>query len=335
MKVDARRVSAFLGDPGRCRVVLLYGDDVGLIRERGDFLVRTIAGSAQDPFRTAELDRGSLPELPAEASALSLSGGRRVVRVRDVTDAAVPAVRDVLAGPGEAFVVLEAPDLPSRSRLRSLVESAADAAALGCYPDEGSGLEDTIRSTLGEHGVKADTEAVGWLASQLGADRATTRQELGKLATYAGRGGRVDLAAAMACIGDMAGLSLDDALFAATAGDLATTDRALELAIAEGATAVGVLRAGLLHLQRLHRMRLAIDAGLSVSEAMKAARPPVFFRRTEAVRRALTLWHAPGLRRRAGVFADAERNSKHTGAPAETICREAILGLARDAVAPR
>ena len=50
-----------------------------------------------------------------------------------------------------------------------------------------------------------------------------------------GPGGRVDLEAAMACVGDLAGLSLDDALFAATEGDVATADRALELAMAEGA----------------------------------------------------------------------------------------------------
>ena len=43
----------------------------------------------------------------------------------------------------------------------------------------------------------------------------------------------------MACVGDLAGLSLDDALFAATEGDVARADRALELAIAEGATPVG------------------------------------------------------------------------------------------------
>ncbi len=104
---------------------------------------------------------------------------------------------------------------------------------------------------------------MAWVSDQLGADRVSTRGEAEKLALYAGPGGRVDLDAAMACVGDLAGLSLDDALFAATEGDVARTDRALELALAEGATPVGVLRAGLMHLQRLHRVRLAMDEGLS------------------------------------------------------------------------
>ena len=93
-------------------------------------------------------------------------------------------------------------------------------------------------STLTQAGVTIDRDALSWLSAQLGADRAATRPELEKLALYAGPGGRVDLDAAMACVGDLSGLSLDDALFAATAGDVAMTDRALELAIAEGAAPV-------------------------------------------------------------------------------------------------
>jgi hypothetical protein len=34
MRVDARRVAGFLRDAWSCRVVLLFGEDIGLIRER-------------------------------------------------------------------------------------------------------------------------------------------------------------------------------------------------------------------------------------------------------------------------------------------------------------
>src|ERR1700677_2113417 len=50
MKLAPARVDAFLRDPGPCRVVLLYGDDAGMIRERAVTLVRTVAGSLDDPF---------------------------------------------------------------------------------------------------------------------------------------------------------------------------------------------------------------------------------------------------------------------------------------------
>src|SRR4051794_40119581 len=98
MKLEARRVLAFLRDPGVCRVVLLHGEDAGLIRERAEALVRVVAGSLDDPFRVAELERDAWPQLPAEAASLSLTGGRRVVRVREATDAAAGVVGEALAG---------------------------------------------------------------------------------------------------------------------------------------------------------------------------------------------------------------------------------------------
>lgn len=331
MKLDARRIPGFLRDPGNCRVALLHGEDLGLIRDRAEALTRAVAGGLDDPFRVTELDREDLAQLAAEAASLSLMGGRRVVRVREASEAAAGPVEAVLAGKGEALVVLEAINLTSRSRLRALIERSAEAAAIACYPEDGRALEATIRATLEEHGVSVDAEALGWLSDRLGADRASTKAEVEKLALYVGAGGRVDLEAAAVCVGDIAGLSLEDALFAATAGDIEMTDRALELAIGEGTTPVGVIRAGLMHLQRLHRARLAADGGLSAAEAAKIARPPVFFRRLGSFARALAVWSTPALMSAMNSLADAERACKRTGSPDWVICRHAIMTLARRA----
>jgi len=335
MKLEPRRTEDFLRDPGSTRVVLLHGDDVGLIRDRAGRLVRTVAGASDDPFRVVDLERDGLGAIPAEMAALSLTGGRRVVRVRDVGDAAVGPVQAALGGPGEALLVLEAPGLASRSKLRALIEKAADAVSIGCYPAEGRALEQTIRDVLSALHVGVEEDALAWLTGQLGADRAVTVSEVEKLALFVGPGGRVDIAAARECVGDLAGLSLEDALFAATAGEVAACDRALELALAEGAAAVQVVRAGLAHVQRLQRARATMAEGVSVGEATRAVRPPLFFRRQPAFSRALTLWTPAALEWAALRFWDAERACKQTGSPAETIARNAVTGVAKRAAGAR
>jgi DNA polymerase-3 subunit delta len=330
MKIDARRIDAFLRDPGDCRVVLLHGDDAGLVRLRAETVVRAVAGALDDPFRVVELDRDDIAGLANAAASLSLTGGRRVVRLREVTDAAATAaVQTLLAGAAPGLVVIEGPGLQTRAKLVTLVAGAAEGAAIACYQEDGRALTETIRQVLDAAQVRVDREALAWLATQLGADRASTQAEVEKLALYAGPGGTVDLQAATICVGDLAGLSLDDALFAATDGDVATTDRALELAIAEGAAAVGVIRAGMMHLQRLHRARLAMDDGASAADATKAARPPVFFRRIGAFSRALGTWSTAMLGAALAGLAEAERACKRTGAPDLVICRNAVLALAR------
>jgi DNA polymerase III subunit delta len=333
LRLPPQRVPAFLRDPGACRVVLLYGEDHGMIRDRAAALVRAVAGSTDDPFLVAELAREDANRLADEANSLPLTGGRRVVRLREAGDALADRVGEILQGSAPALVILEAPGLATRSRLRSVVEAAADGAAIGCYPEEGRALTDTIRAVLAESRVTIDADALAWLSDQLGADRVSTRAEAEKLALYAGPGSRVDLDAAMACAGDLAGLSLDDALFAATSGDVARADRALELAMAAGATPVGLLRAGLMHLQRVHRVRLAVEDGSSVAEAVKSARPPVFFRRVAAFSRAVELWPSAALMTAMSGLAEAERGCKRTGAPDEVLARNAVLALSRRAAA--
>ncbi|HVC60871.1 MAG TPA: DNA polymerase III subunit delta [Acetobacteraceae bacterium] len=335
MKLAPQRVAAFLRNPGDCRVVLLYGDDAGMIRQRAETLVRAVAGSLDDPFLVAELARDRLDRLADEAASVPLTGGRRVVRVRDATDAATGPAQAVLDSRAQALVVLEAPGIAARSKLRSLLEAAPDGAAVGCYPEEGRALEETIRRALDAATAGVDQDALSWLTGQLGADQVSTQAELEKLSLCAGPAGRVDLEMAMHCVGDAAGLSLDDALFAATAGDLATADRALELAVAEGTAPVGVLRGGLMHLQRLYRARLLMETGMSAGEAARAARPPVFFRRVAAFTKALDLWSPTSLAAAMAGLSQAERNCKRTGAPDHTLSRHAVLTLARRAMAAR
>lgn len=335
MKIENAQVAAFLRDPARARMVLLYGEDVGLIRERAEMLVRSAAGALDDPFRVVELNRDEIERLPNEAASLSLTGGRRVVRVRDIPDTAgvTSLVQTVLRGNGTALVVLEGPGLPARNRLRTLLDAAPDGGAIGCYPEEGRALEETIRQTLRDAGVTIDPDALRWLSDQLGADRASTRAELEKLALFVGPGGRIDLDSAMACVGDLAGLSLDDALYAAITGDVGTTDRALELAMAEGAAPVQVLRAALAHLQRLHRCRLIMDATqASASEVVKSLRPPLFYRKVAPFTRALSLWPAQTLTAALAALAEAERGCKRTGYPDGALCRNMVLTLARRAL---
>ena len=284
VKLDARRVAAFLRDPGPARVVLFYGEDTGLIRERAAALVRAVLGAADDPFRLATLEHAS--DLPVEAASGSLGGGRRVIRIFDVGEEAREPVAKVLAGQGDALVLLEAPGLaPSRSRLVKSVEAHRDGVTIACYAEEGERLAESVRGWLAAEKVSVDRDALAWLTAQLGADHALNRREIEKLALYVGPGGRVDLEAAEAAVGDVAGLSLDDALFAATSGDVATADRALERALAAGATPVAVIRAALMPSAR----------GSSGRRWACRARPKPFFRREQAFNRALSLWSSATL----------------------------------------
>ena len=323
-KLDARRAGAVLADPGPFRAVLLHGDDAGLVRERAETLVRAVlGGGVDDPFRLAELNREEAARpgaLAGEAAALAMTGGRRVVRLREATDTHAGPLKDALATPGEALIVLEGGELTARSRLRVQAEAAPEVAVIACYRERGAELAATLGRMLREQGVQADPAALDWLAARLGEDRMQTRREVEKLALYAGAGGRVDEAAAMACGAEGAALDLDEALMAATAGESARADQALSAAFAEGANPVQVLRSALRHVQRLH------EAAVAGGDA-SVLRPPVFFRYKAAIDRAMRLWAPPALEAVGAALLEAEKRTKTTA------FRDADVSIARAAIA--
>ena len=329
MKLDARRIPAFLRDPGPARVVLLHGDDEGTVRHRADQLTVAVVGQRDDPFRVAWLAREDHDRLLEEATAIAMLGGRRVVRVRDAVDGLAGPVKLAVEAAGDSLIVLEAGALPGRSKLRALVEGLENGAAMACYPEEGKALRDAIEAGLAAAGVRLDADALEWLLDRVGSDRASTRGEIEKLVLYAGADRRLDLEAVRACVGDQGASSFDDAVFAATLGDAALADRSLERALAEGMAPVAIVRGVGGHLGRLHLARGHMAAGASAADAARALRPPVFFKRVNDFVRALAAWD---LRRLAAALQEVRRVElacKQTGAPDALLVRRLVLSLAR------
>ena len=337
MKPDARQAARLLASPDRVQAILLHGDDHGLIRERATEAARAAAGTLDDPFRLTILGREQHDRLEEEATALSFSGGRRVVWVRDGQDGLHAAMARLLAGssgaPAAALILIEATTLPARAKLRVLLEAAPDAAVIACYAEEGRVLEASIARMLEAERIRIDPDALTWLASRLGADRAASRGEVEKLTLYAGEGGRITLDDVQAVTGDAAGASLEDAAFAATAGDRAAADLAIERALSEGLSPIALARALLSHLHRLRQVLLVMEAGASPSEAMRVLRPPVFFKRTAQFTRALSLWSAASLFEAAVETNRLELACKRTGAPDLVLARRHVALLAGRAAA--
>jgi DNA polymerase-3 subunit delta len=313
--------------------VLLHGEDEGLIRERAQALTLLVAGALNDPFRVVELGRDDWAQLGSEMAALSMIGGRRVVRVREVSDAMLEHVRTALRGPGAALAVLEAAGL-GKGKLRTFVEAAPDAASVACYAEEGRAAAELIRGMFQTEGVRADADACMWLAEAAG-DRAVLRGEVEKLVLLAGPGGHVNLETARACAGDAAGASGDEALIAATSGDVLGADAAVDRAMAEGLAGVGLVRVALMHLQKLHQARLRMEGGLSASEAVRTLRPPVFYRALPGMVASVGLWPAELVLRALDEARVVELACKTTGSRPDVLACRFVAALARQAQARR
>lgn len=329
MKIEAGRIDGFLKNPGGVSLVLIYGPDAGLVSERALHLAKSILGNLDDPFRYAEInDPGRLLE---EASSASLTGGRRVVRLRDAADTAAKPAEALLNNPADSLVILEAGELTAKSKLRALAEKNPAAAAIACYAVDAARLPRIITEKLRSHSITIDTEAASWVANNITGEEGAIRQAIELLYLYAGAGGTLKLADVAAALPDGGETSIQEAVDATLTGNLPEADRAVSLAYDEGVSPVALIRVALGEVMRLRVAVAQIGPDGSVEDAIRAMRPPVFFKRVPIVTRVLSLWTQAALLEAIQTLLTAEAACKSTHTPDQAYCRQMLLGLAAKA----
>lgn len=334
VKIAPAKADSFVARPdAAARAVLIFGQDGGMVRERAEILAKTVVDDLKDPFRVADLTAGDLKDDPArlsdESAAISMMGGRRVVRIREAADSLTPICKEFFSSPsGDALLVFEAGDLPARSSLRKLFEAEKSAAALACYRDDRRSLPGVIQASLRDHGHGITPDALTFLSANLGGDRQVTRRELDKLALFKGsEPGTIELSDAAACVGDTADLTLDDLAFSVASGKLAMVERTLSRSFHEGSHAVTVLRAVARHFHKLQFVSGMMAQGLSIEEAAKKLRPPLFWKTAAEFKSQANAWPQQKLSRATARLLETEQACKKTGAPSQLLCSRALFEI--------
>ena len=330
-------VERFIAKPDpRTPIVLVYGPDAGLVRERADALVKASVDDPNDPFSFVRLDGDDLSANPSrlveEAHTVPLFGGRRAVLVKAGARNIAPAVEMVVEQPsGECRIIIEAGDLRKTSPLRALCEKAKVVAALPCYLDNAQAVGNLIDEEMHAANLTLAPDARAELASLLGGDRMASRNELRKLALYEQGKERVELADVRAVVSDASEQELEGVLDAAFAGNAADVESEFGKARAGGSAPGTIVSAAIRQVANLHKMKLAVDAGDSIDFAMKRGTPPVHFSREKIVGDALRAWTAPRLLRAMEQLAEASLEARRQPALADTVARRVLLSIAMSA----
>jgi DNA polymerase-3 subunit delta len=327
-------VDRFVAKPDPAQpVVLVYGPDAGLVRERVDALVRASVDDPNDPFAFVRIEGEELSANPSrlveEAHTIPLFGDRRAVLVKAGARNISSALEPVLATPSnDCRVIIEAGDLRKSAPLRALCEKSKVAAALPCYEDGERDLTRLIDEEMRAANLTIAPDARAALTALLGGDRMASRNEIRKLALYAQGQERVELADVMAVVADASALALDGVIDAAFAGRTAEMDTEFGKARAGGSSPAAIVSAAIRQVANLHKMRLAVDGGDSIDFAMMRGAPPVHFTRKIAVEAALRTWTPARLLRAMQQLAEASLEGRRNAPLAETIAQRTLLSLA-------
>ena len=333
MKIPPRQIERFLSSPGEgIRVVLVYGENRGLVRERVTALAKYFSAGDDNPHQVTELTASDVQSDPArlvdQTTQGSLLGGDRMILVRLANEDISAPLRTVLAQATVATVViLEAGDLSPRSVVRKLCEADQSAAVIACYGDNAAALGQLFDRIMDESNKRLSPEARSYLLQNLGSDRMVSRREMEKLVLYVGDVADITLDDAVAAVGDSGALSVEEIIYAAAGGDGPRLDQQLSRAYQDGTSPVAVLRAAIRHFQRLQLAAGEVANGQSADQAMKSIRPPVLFFYADRFKRQLHHWTPDRIGHAQHLLIGAEIDCKSTGLPDQAVCGRALIRL--------
>ena len=337
-------VDRFLrGPPADIRAALIWGRDRGGVRERADLLAKAIAPVPDDPFNVALLTEPDLDRDPArldeELSALSLMGGRRLIRLRLTEGKAGPerAAAEALKSHADggmnpdAFFLIEAGALERGSVVRKAAEAAKGAVSIPVYEDEIGDIARMVRDALAADRVSLTAEALDLFVARLPKERGVARQEIERLILYLGPGsgrsaGPADLEG---YLGVEPEASLSEAATDAFGGRAAQAQASLRRSRAEGEGGPAAVRALGQHLSKLRRALVLTANGAGAQEAATAS--GVFWKAEREFLRQLRAWKLADLDSLQPEVLEADRACKSSGSPDGLLAERLALTVAAKA----
>ncbi len=334
MKVPPFKIDKYINNlPKNLCAALVYGPDEGLIRERAKNISLQIVNDINDPFLVSQLSGAMLKSEPAvlfdEATAISMIGGRRIVKIENCNDSDNKLFKEFLEKPlGDAFILLMAGNLTAKSKLRLLFEKSKIAASIACYPDNIQNLSEIINEKMQAANITIDRDCMGFLTSQLGNDRGISNQEIEKLIIYLGDKNIVTIDDIKASICDNSLYSFDNIIYATASGNAKKLDIALETAWSENISPVPILRMMANHLLKLQLVNAKCNAGSDVKSAMRYLYPPIFYQLEKQFISQLRPWSNTIISTALPILLKAEADCKKTNQPAILIASRSLQHMA-------
>jgi DNA polymerase-3 subunit delta len=315
------------------RFYLFHGPDDAQSRALGARLVETLGA---ERFLLASGAVKSDPALlAAEAAAISLFGGRRVIWIEPAGEDIVESARALLEVEAvESPVVAIAGALRKTSELLKLAEASPDALSFAAYLPEGAEADRMVIDVGRRFGLKLDPRLANRIAESCGNDQAIVSQEIQKLALY------VDAS-------PQTPKPLDDEALDAVGAEFSDSNipRVADLALVgdvEGLTeelarlptsneGISVVRALQRRLLMLASARARMERGERLDAVMTSLGKSLFWKDKEIVGRMLSRWNAAGLATVAERAGKLEHALMFSSAPERESLGEELLSIARAA----
>lgn len=304
------------------KIAMGFSEDLGIASDALTSLIKKWQSLEENELEVLRLQEEEIKRDPAllldHLTAVSLLGGKKALRIRlsneSLAKQFIALVDDIASGQlyPENYLVIEAPELKKKSKLRESFSASPDVVCLQFFAESEAQTFEYIQHRLSEDKVQIDKDALEQFASELPGDRRLANAEIEKLSLYAfeiNRSITVDDIKLVCATEQPRGA--DDAADAALAGNVTEANKSLDRYLEAGGSAISALRT--LHFRLLR----VIDA----QSGARYLRPPVFEKERPAFNKMLRDWDSMRANRALSVLYSAEKACKQAGVSTEAILK--------------
>ena len=335
MKAQRGTILRSVEQPDRTvRFYLFHGPDNAGSRGLAERLLKAL-GAEKSAVAAGEV-KSDPALLAAEAGAISLFGGARLIWVEPAGDEIAEGVQALLDAPAvESPVVAIAGALRKTSALLKLAEAHGAALAHASYAPEGREADRMVIEAGRAEGLRIEPDLAARIAAACNANQAIVAHELAKFALYLDASPdrpreltdeTVDLLGADSGEGDM--MRLGDLALAGRAGELLEEFDRVALSNNE---AIPVVRALQRRLLQLAGLRANVEQGQSVDAVMTSMGKALFWKDKGLMHQLLSHWSAERLAQMLERSAALEKTIIFSDEPPVTALEEELVTIARAA----
>jgi len=317
MKITLGQINSFTKNiPTNIKAVLLYGVDLGLIKDLSNSIRTSFLGKNYQGDSITELDANTLkkePQLLNEAllsDNLFFQNQKKIVVLTNCSSTVSSIIEDALNNVNQyTLLLLLAEDLPSTNSLRKLAEKENSVAAIACYHDSIDTLKSYISNTLSANNYTIENSALNYLVNNLGNDRLITKQEINKLMLYKGDNKTISLSDVLSVISNNSDLALSEIVFDITLGNQIEVYSNLQQFLLNF-PAIVVVRSLNNSFRRLLTAKQLQNENLPINIIANRLKPPVLFLHIEKLKRQLSIWSTDNINTYLSKLVDLELSIK-------------------------
>ncbi|MBQ7659794.1 MAG: DNA polymerase III subunit delta [Alphaproteobacteria bacterium] len=314
------------------KCVLLFGTNEGMIADLFKKFASSVCPDLTDAFRVAYLQTEALEKdiglLYGEYNATSLTGGRRVVLIKDANNNLTKPLKDLFENSSsDTFVVLSSTTLNTKSSLVNYLKDCENAAVVACYDDREQSISAYVSDFFVKNKITIAADAMQLLCQRLSADRKASAGELEKLLTYIGHKRNVTFDDVQKAVSNTAASSVEDLCYYVCRADTQKALQSYAFLLSEGEEPVMILRALTYHFLRLLECAAETEQGKTADMVAGSLKPPLMFFRKPDFVGFLKTFKRDFLFDILALLYKAQRDCKTTGNPAEEIASYTLMQI--------